>query len=302
VTSELERRYRRLFRAYPKVWRAENETALLATLDEAAFPGQKRPTMRESKSLLSNGLRTRVRSSSVDRSSALRQGLVWGSMAWLGVFATVPMLWAWQRLYPSVNYSRPFSLAAVPVMFGYPIAVLRPSKKFFTLLGALCTGGFLFDFLIAPTSRGWVDRGGVAAWAVVVASCLTTLRWSLRPLNHSSLRRSRLWLAFPILGLVWTGSVFVIIMICVALTLLVGALGAARFDPRGPMAAAFMLGTFELSQCVFIVSSAFVNSGNEGGDQRALLTLSFQLLVMPVAIIGPLVMIIRRHAQAVFTT
>jgi hypothetical protein len=154
MTSELERRYRRLLRAYPKVWRAENETALLATLDEAAFPGQKRPKMRESKSLLANGLRTRVRPSSVDRSSALRQGLVWGSMAWLGVFATVPILWAWQRVYPSANYSRPFSLAAVPVMFGYPIAVL-----------------------------------------------------------------SRLWLGFPILGLVWTGSVFVIIMICVALTL-----------------------------------------------------------------------------------
>jgi hypothetical protein len=138
-------------------------------------------------------------------------------------------------------------------MFCYPIAVLRPSKKLFTLLGALCTAGFLFDLLIAPTSRGWVDRGGVAAWAVVVASCLATLRWSLRSLSHPSLRLSRLWLTFPILGLVWTGSVFVIIMICVALTLLVGALGAARFDPRGPMAAAFVLGTFELSQCVFIM-------------------------------------------------
>jgi hypothetical protein len=302
MTPELERRYHRLLRAYPKVWRAENETALLATLDEAAFPGQKRPTIRESESLIANGLRTRVRSSSVDRSSALRQGLVWGSMVWLGVFATLPILWAWQRRYPSANYSRPFSLAAFPVMFGYPIAVLRPSKKFFSLLGALCAGGFSFDLLLAPTSRGWVDRGGVAAWAVIVSSCLATLRWSLRPLNHSSLHRSRLWLAFPILGLVWTGSSFGIFMICAALTVLVGVLGAARFDPRGPMAAAFILGMFDLSQCVFIMSSAYGILGNERSDQRTLLTLSFQLVVIPAAITGALVVIIRRHAQAVFTT
>jgi hypothetical protein len=141
MTPELERRYQRRLRAYPKVWRAENETALLATLDETALPGQTRPSTRESKSLIANGLRTRVRSSSVDLPSALRQGLAWGSMAWLSFYASLPISWAGQREYPPVNYSPSLSLAAVAIMVGYPIAVLRPSKRFFTLFGALCTAG-----------------------------------------------------------------------------------------------------------------------------------------------------------------
>jgi hypothetical protein len=301
VTPELERRYQRRLRAYPKVWRAENETALLATLDEAARPGQRQPSMRESKSLIGNGLRTRVRSSNVDRPSALQQGLIWGSMAWLGVYAPLPILWAWQRRYPSTNHAQPFSLAAIAVMVCFPIAVLRPSKKFFSLLGVLCTGGLLFDWLNAPTTPGLVDRGGVVGSAMVVLPCVAALRWSSRRLHHTSVRRSRLWLALPILGLVWLESFFVIVIICALVTIIVGALGAARFDPRGPIAAAFIVGTFYLSQYAFILSSAY-GTFADGGDQRSLLGLSFQLLVIPAAIIGPLVMIIRRHARAVFTT
>jgi hypothetical protein len=50
------------------------------------------------------------------------------------------------------------------------------------------------------------------------------------------------------------------------------------------------------------MSSTRGTFGSEVGDQRTLLTLSFQLLVIPAAIIVPLVMIIRRHARQVFTT
>jgi hypothetical protein len=302
MTPHLERRYHRLLRAYPKAWRAENETALLATLDETARPGQKRPAIRESRSLIANGLRARVRSSSVDRSSALRQGLVWGSMVWLGVYASLPILWAGQRRYPSANQSRVFSLAAVVVMVGYPIAVLRPGKKLFTLLGALCAGGLLFDWLRAPIAQGSVNRDNVVASAAIVLPCLAALRWSARPLNYPSVRRSRFWLALPILGLVWTESFFVLVILCSALAVLVGALGAARFDPRGPMAAAFLLSTVELSRYVLIVLSPYGIFRNGTNDQMARLMVSFQLLVLPAAIIGPLVAILRRHAQAVFRT
>jgi hypothetical protein len=297
MTPQLERRYHRLLRVYPKAWRANNETALLATLDEAARPGQKRPTMRESRSLIANGLRTRVRSSSTDRSSALRQGLIWGSMAWLSLYATLPILWAWQRRYPSPNRSLPFSLAAVVLMVGYPIAVLRPSKRLFTLIGALCTGGLLFDWVHASTTRGWVDRGGVTASVVIVLPCLAALRWCSQVHTMAALRRSRWWLALPIFGLAGFNT---IIILCVILTLVIGALGAARFDPRAPIAAAFIMWMTYLSQYAFIMSSTYGMYGAGGGDQR--LILSFQLLVLPAAIIGPLVLIIRRHARAVFTT
>jgi hypothetical protein len=298
MMSELERRYRRLLRAYPKAWRVENETALLATLDEAALPGQLRPTIRESRSLIANGLRTRVRSSSVDRSSALRQGLAWGSMVWLSFYAGLPIGVAWQRRYPPVNYSPSLTLAAIAVMVGYPIAVLRPSKKFFTLLGVLTAAGLLFDWLNVPTTHGLVDRGGVAASAVIVLPCLAALRWCSQVHTKASLRRSRWWLALPIVGL--AGS-FTIVTLCAALTLVIGALGAARFDPRAPIAAAFMLSTLQLSQYVFISLSPDPLFGNQRSD-HVLLTLSFQRLVIPAAIIGVLVVVIRRHAQAVFAT
>jgi hypothetical protein len=299
MTPELERRYQRRLRAYPKVWRAENETALLATLDETALPGQKRPSTRESKSLIANGLRTRVRSSSVDLPSALRQGLAWGSMVWLSFYACLPIGWDWQRRNSPVNYSPSLSLAAIAVMVGYPIAVLRPSEKFFTLLGALCTGGLLFDWLNVPTTQGLVDRGGVAASAVIVLPCLAALRWCSQVHTKASLRRSRWWLALPIFGL---ASSYTIIILCAALTLVVGALGVARFDPRAPIAAAFIMGTMYLSEYTFLMSSSRGIDGSGISDQRALLTLSFQLLVLPAAIIGPLVAIIRRHGRHVFTT
>jgi hypothetical protein len=134
---------------------------------------------------------------------------------------------------------------------------------------------------------------------VIVLPCLVTLRWCSQVHTTASLRRSRWWLALPIFGL---ASGYTIIILCATLTLVVWALGAARFDPRAPIAAAFIMRTMYLSEYTFIMSSAFGNSGNEGGDQRALLLLSFQLLVLPAAIIGPLVVIIRRHARAVFTT
>jgi hypothetical protein len=299
MTSDLERRYHRLLRVYPKAWRVENETALLATLDEAALPGQKRPTMRESRSLIANGLRNRVRSSSVDRSSALRQGLIWGSMAWLSFYACLPIGWDWQRQNSPVNYWPSLPLAAIAVMVGYPIAVLRPSKKFFTLLGTLCTGGLLFDWLNAPTTQGLLARNGAAASAVIVLPCLVTLRWCSQVHTKASLRRSRWWLALPIFGL---ASGYTIIILCATLTLVVGALGAARFDPRAPIAAAFIMGTMYLSEYTFLMSSSRGIDGSGISDQRALLILSFQLLVLPAAIIGPLVVIIRRHARAVFTT
>jgi hypothetical protein len=63
-----------------------------------------------------------------------------------------------------------------------------------------------------------------------------------------------------------------------------------------------MVSTFELSQYAFIMSSTRGMFGSEVDDQRTLLTLSFQLLVIPAAIIVPLVMIIRCHARQVFTT
>jgi hypothetical protein len=134
-------------------------------------------------------------------------------------------------------------------------------------------GWALFDWLNVPTTQGVVERGGVAASAVIIFPCLAALRWCSQAHTESTFRRSRWWLALPIFGL---ASSYSIIILCAALTLVVGALGAARFDPRAPIAAAFMMGTLYLSEYIFLISSAYGVGGNGVSDPRTLLTFSLK--------------------------
>jgi hypothetical protein len=60
MTTSLERRYRRLLRAYPATYRRRRGDELLATLLEAAAPGQRYPTLRETLGLLGGGLSARA--------------------------------------------------------------------------------------------------------------------------------------------------------------------------------------------------------------------------------------------------
>jgi hypothetical protein len=60
MTTSLERRYRRLLRAYPAAYRRRRGDELLATLLEAAAPGQRYPTLRETLGLLGGGLSARA--------------------------------------------------------------------------------------------------------------------------------------------------------------------------------------------------------------------------------------------------
>jgi len=55
----LERRYRRLLVSYPRRWRREHGDEVVGTLLDAAGPGQRRPTRRETVNLIGNGLRRR---------------------------------------------------------------------------------------------------------------------------------------------------------------------------------------------------------------------------------------------------
>ena len=60
MTTSLERRYRRLLWAYPAAYRHRRGDELLATLLEAAPPGQRYPTLRETLGLLGGGLSARA--------------------------------------------------------------------------------------------------------------------------------------------------------------------------------------------------------------------------------------------------
>jgi hypothetical protein len=60
MTTSLERRYRRLLRANPAAYRRRRGDELLATLLEAAAPGQRHPGLRETLGLLGGGLSARA--------------------------------------------------------------------------------------------------------------------------------------------------------------------------------------------------------------------------------------------------
>ncbi|MFC5002825.1 hypothetical protein ACFPIJ_33980 [Dactylosporangium cerinum] len=60
-TNELERRYRRLLRWYPRAFRKDVGAELVTTLLDAAEPGQRRPSRRAVADLVKGGLRQRFR-------------------------------------------------------------------------------------------------------------------------------------------------------------------------------------------------------------------------------------------------
>lgn len=59
--GELERRYRRLLRWYPRAYRTDRGTELVTTLLDTAEPGRRRPTRRDAVDLARGGLRQRFR-------------------------------------------------------------------------------------------------------------------------------------------------------------------------------------------------------------------------------------------------
>ncbi|MGH3206664.1 MAG: hypothetical protein ACRDNO_02760, partial [Trebonia sp.] len=70
-TGRLERRARRLLRAYPAAYRADRGEEIIGTLLEAAPPGGDRARSREAVALVAAGMRAR-------RAANLRQGLAAG--------------------------------------------------------------------------------------------------------------------------------------------------------------------------------------------------------------------------------
>jgi hypothetical protein len=68
--SPLERRYRRLLRAYPADYRSGRGDEMLGTLLDTAAPGQRRPSARESTALIFGGIRARTAKTASQSASA----------------------------------------------------------------------------------------------------------------------------------------------------------------------------------------------------------------------------------------
>jgi hypothetical protein len=195
--STLETRYRGLLRAYPRWYREDRGEEMLATLLEAARPGQSRPTGRETRSLILGGLRTRSRhGQQLTAAGSLRSAVLLAAVLILLTEDAFQLFLVWGGWAPD--------------LLRYWIQVVL----------ALLT--------LAVAVGAWLGRRAVAAAAIVCASL-----WVYQPPGEHlseaiplvlacvasavlSLRRERLprswlwlaWLAFALVELPWVfGSV-----------------------------------------------------------------------------------------------
>ncbi len=188
ATEVLARRYRALLRAYPKAWREQRGDELLGTLLDAAEPGRRRPNVRESASIVVQGLQERLglrrrRSCGAVWSEGLRIGAL---LLLGGAFAEVLV-----ALYENMDFPAQAAWygAAVPVG-GAAIAALVLGR---TVVAAVLTG----VWAVLPAGHGELPWTVMTALLVLAALSLT---------DRGRQRISAVWLGVvPVTVLLWFG-------------------------------------------------------------------------------------------------
>jgi hypothetical protein len=202
----LERRYRRLLRAYPKDYRAEHGEELIGTLMEAARPGAHRPSFRETLHLLAGGFTARVRATRAHGVPPWTDGLHLGVLVVaLATFALFPVL-------PYVNYPEWTALGIflmVALVRGWvrvaaPLATVAAVSASWPMIPGL--GGGPVTYNLGPM---FGDLAPVAPyWVVAVGSAVLAVRRPIRLEEKAKWwgatmpARSPWWLLVPLTG--WT--------------------------------------------------------------------------------------------------
>ncbi|MGW5681075.1 hypothetical protein [Nonomuraea sp. NPDC003754] len=248
--SPLERRYRRLIRAYPRAYRAAHGEELLDVLLGHTDPRRSRPPLREVVSLLANGLKERAWQATT--APAWSDGLHLGVTAlcaaslasWLPYAASIPL---WCALS---------ALALVLVVMGrvrpaVPLALLTGIKSW-----ALGTGVVFMDATPLPVEPAFLTpdplyglSGPLGAVAGPALACAGLAILALR--EDRPRRRSSWWLAaVPLLATAdpaWMSldepAPAVAVRIAAEAVTLAGAVWAGRLtgDLRWALAAALYL-------------------------------------------------------------
>ncbi|MEV4799387.1 hypothetical protein AB0K18_05170 [Nonomuraea sp. NPDC049421] len=192
MNDDLERRYRRLLRAYPKQYRAAHGEELIGTLMEAARPGSRRPSLRETRHLLAGAFAVRVRAARAAGVPPWADGLHLGALVVaLLTFARFPVLpyftyevWTVLGVVLMVALVRGWMWVAAPLALSAALWASRPmiAGGFFTPAPDI---GPLFGDL-APVAPYWV----IAA----VSTTLAVRRGATMP------ARSLWWLLVPPAG------------------------------------------------------------------------------------------------------
>ncbi|MGW6499987.1 hypothetical protein [Nonomuraea angiospora] len=171
MNDVLELRYRRLLRAYPKEYRAEHGEELIGTLMEAARPGARRPSLRETLHLLAGGFTVRVRAARASGVPPWTDGLHLGALIVAVVtFAQLPVLpyliypaWAALGIVLMVALVRGWMRVAAPLA---AVAAVAASWPMIPGLGSpVFTMGPMYGDL-APVAPYWVVAAASAVLAV----------------------------------------------------------------------------------------------------------------------------------------
>ena len=305
MTPQLERSYRRLLRAYPSSWRSEHQAALLSTLDEAADIAQMRPTVREARSLIANGLRARVLASNLDRKSALAQGTLWGAMIFLSFSVTGIVQQIWFSRHPSGDTSYgPIEIENIVAAVLYVMMVLRPRRTLFgftALAIPLACGAEWFRSLQRTDPPNHFQQAGLIAFALTGFCLGCTLLWATRSGTRLAVGRRLPWLLIPVLaGRLPAKPLEAVVVILCLLLMLFGVFGGARLDPRPPSAALTVVALFNLNLLIFrpLLTWSGPSEGFAPTAVLQLLQVSFALVVV-LALAGT---VVRRHARRIFST
>ncbi|MFI6179986.1 hypothetical protein ACIA8R_30905 [Nonomuraea sp. NPDC051191] len=249
----LELRYRRLLRAYPKEYRAEHGEELIGTLLEAAPPGARRPSLRETLHLLAGGFTARVLAARASGVPSWRDGLHLGALVVaLVTFAQLPVLpyfifktWTALGIVLMVALVRGWMRVAACLA---TFAALWTSQPMFPgLIPALDLGPLYGD--LAPVAPYWVVAAASAVLAVRRADAgrgsgrarrwgatmpARSARWLLVPLGAWALQLTQVPVWEPVWVVARAGVEVAALLLVLAATL------AAR-DGRWALASAVYL-------------------------------------------------------------
>ena len=186
--SVLERRYRRLLRAYPPRYRRDRAEEMLGTLLETTPPGRRWPPQREARALLAGGLRVRS-----DLNQRLAMATHLRLAALLGVGLMLLRLASWDAEWIISFLRRP----GVPPGIGHVVAYLVMTAV--VLVAVFFAPRRLAKLLAWVTAALWFWWDGNHGEGLLAAVLLITLAMLVRGIQ----RPPAIWLWVPGVMLAW---------------------------------------------------------------------------------------------------
>jgi hypothetical protein len=200
--TPLQRRYERLLIGYPKSYRAAHGAELVDTLMEAAPPGQRVPSWRETSGLIVGGLRARARHAAAGSTPWWLDGLH------LGVFVALLVTFSgsvlargtWTGL--AVLILAVFATMRGRIWAALPMAVLASTLAVWPFLNDVRPGAMRQAYVLMP-GNVWLKA---APYLVPVVGLALLAALTVRAGGrHRLRRRSWWWLVVPATAGVFAG-------------------------------------------------------------------------------------------------